>query len=723
MPKFRFLLAMICLYTLAHPQLLPQTSAQNKPPDKPQKEKEDETTLKLTTELIEVRAVVTDKAGHPISGLTKDDFELLENDKPQEISFFSFTRVPGQADGNTAAEQPASPSATLANAVTAKPARSIVLFADNAHIAAGNLLFLKQSLRKFIDDKLSTQDLTALITSFGTLGLGEQFTRDRRLLRYAAERLSIGPSERVSLFTPYLAGLVDRDDPEGLNEAIRLLREEDGVMGTDRRTLIQLAKARASEVLGIASYRSRATLFTLRSVIDRLAQMPGQRLLVIFSDGFTLLDSTGRFDGGELQAVTSRATRSGVVIYTIDSRGLTGPPGMDVQFRTQPNFSIASAGEHDLQDGLNALAADTGGKFFRNTNDLMGAAKQALDENEVYYTLAYYPAEEGNANKFRKLSLRVKGHPEYRIRTQKGYLPSALARNKKEVAKTPEQRLAQQMVEPLAVTDVGVFATAEDVEYQGDAAQVTLKVTLDGQTIATQPGAGDHQLMEVKVALMVFDKVGKLAFNQADTIKGDLRPASYQRLRAGGFSYYKRLTLKPGFYQIRVGVYEPKTEHTGTASAVVEVPDLKSKKLLLSSLVILGELQEFEQASQPANANANANTNANAPQAKIVQGIRFFQRQQAVVYYCRLYQNAAQAAPAEDMELQTEVWQNDKVLGQGEWVPLTSRIQGRDNKGLTLAGQTRLLNLKDGIYELRFKVRVKGKKSVAQRVAVFGVEG
>jgi VWFA-related protein len=722
MNKFSFWITILCFCALLQTHPFSTTSAQNKAQDKPQKE--DEATLKLTTELIEVRAVVTDKAGNPVSGLTKDDFELLENDKPQEVSFFAFTRVPGKGESATAPGQPLAPSAALANSAAAKPGRSIVLFADNSHISTSNLLSLKQSLRRFIDDKLGEQDLTALITSFGTLGLGEQFTRDRRLLRYAAERLGVGPSERASLLTPYLAWLVNRDDRSGLNEAFRLLREEEGVMETDPRILTQLAKSRATEVLSIASYRSRTTLLTLRSVIDRLAQMPGQRLLVLFSDGFTLLDSTGRFDSMELQNVTSRAARSGVVIYSIDSRGLTGPPGMGGEYRTQPNFSIASAGERDLQDGLNALAADTGGKFFRNTNDLTSAANQALVDNEVYYTLAYYPAEEGNANKFRKLTIRVKGHPEYRVRTQKGYLPSALARNKTEAAKTPEQRLVQRMIEPLPVAELGVVATADDVEIQADPSQVTLKVTVDGTSITPQPQANGIQKMELKIATLVFDKTGKQVFNLLQTVDGTLRPASYERLRAGGFHYYKRLALKPGFYQIRVGVFEPKTERTGTATALVQVPDLKSKKLTLSSLQ-LSVIAPGQEAAATAQAKNNGDLAPGNDKVndKVVQGIRFFQRQQPFLYALRLYQNANQNFPPEELELQTEIWQNDKVVSKSEWFPVPSRIIERDAKGLTLAGQLQLLNFRDGIYELRLNVRVKGKKAGAQRIAVFGVEG
>jgi VWFA-related protein len=678
-----------------------QKPAQQKPPE------EQDTPIRVATELIEVRAVVTDKQGQPISGLTKDDFELLENNKPREISFFSLTRVPTKEE----IAKTNSPAAALTTAATAKPARSLVLFADTMHLATGNLLFLKQALRRFVDQQLSAQDLAALITSYGTLGLGEQFTRDRRILRYAVERLNVGPQERASLFTPYLAGLIDREDRFALQEGIRIIQQEDHVLETDQRMLAQLAKSRARQVLSIASYRSRTTLLTLRAVIDRLAQMPGQRLLVLFSDGFTLLDNTGRPDTQQLQAIISRATRSGVVIYSVDGKGLQGLPGLSAEFNAQPNLSYALAGESELEDSLNALAADTGGKFFNNTNDLAGAAKQALEENQLFYTLAYYPAEEGSPNKFRKLTLRVKGHPEYRIRTQKGYLPAALAKAKTEAAKTPDQRLAQVMVEPLAATELGVVAAADDLETAQDPAQATLRVYIDGHNLTYQPTPEGRQQFEVKIATMIFDASGKLVFQQAQTINGNLRAERYELLRTRGLTYNKRLELKPGFYQIRVGVTEPKTERIGTASATVEIPDLKSKKLKLSSL----QVADATLITDPAQAEQ-------APPAKLIQGIHFFGRQESFLYLFRLYQAPAQADKSAAYELQTEIWQGDQALTKGEWLPLASRTLDRDAKGISLGGQLVLKNFPVGIYELRVHVREQGKKSGVTRVAVFGIE-
>ncbi len=685
------------------PKNTSQTEAQKKDQDQP---------IRVTTELIEVRAVVTDKAGKPVTGLKQADFEILENNEPQELSFFQLTELPGaDAAGGKAAE--ANPLPTMAEKTP--PARMIVLFADTLHIAIGNLLYLKRAMRSLVDGKLSAQDMTALVTSYGTLGLGEQFTRDRRLLRFAIERLNAGPTERASAFNPYLAALVDRGDRQATDEAIRIMLVEDHLSGMDRRTLETMAQARAREILQVAAYRRRATLLTLRSVVDRLSTLPGQRLIVLFSDGFTLHDIGGSTETSDLEAVTSRAARAGVVIYSIDSKGLTPPPGFSAELAVQQNFHYATAGESELQDGLNALAADTGGQFLHNTNDLTGAAQRALDENRVFYTLAYYPKLEGNLNKFRKLNVRVKNHPEYRIRAQRGYLPAALAKPKTDVAKTPDQRMTEKMFEPLATTEIGVAAVAEDFETKYDAAQATLHVFLDGQTINFQPN-NDRQQFELKIALAIFNSSGKLIHNSAENMQGNLLPARAELARRNGVHYTKRLELKPGFYQVRVGAYEASTQHIGTATAIVEVPDLKRKKLTLSSLLIEGAQNLSPTALNKKNAPA-------PPGTRSVQGIQFYAPNESFIYLFRLYPNSPQAAKLEELTLQTEIWQGDQKLAQTEAVPLSTRLLDRDAKGTLIGSEMRLSNFQPGLYELRVFVRGKEKKAVAQRVVVFGIEG
>jgi hypothetical protein len=62
-------------------------------------------------DVVTVDVVVTDKAGNPVSGLTKDDFTVLDEGRPQPISSFESIRVPvpGRLRPPPSGHGPASP--------------------------------------------------------------------------------------------------------------------------------------------------------------------------------------------------------------------------------------------------------------------------------------------------------------------------------------------------------------------------------------------------------------------------------------------------------------------------------------------------------------------------------------------------------------------------------------------------------------------------------------
>src|SRR5215813_10814467 len=138
--------------------------------------------IRVKTELIDLRAAVTDKKGQPITDLRKEDFELMDNGKPQEVSFFSVVKIPGRGEARRTENSTANTAPGVTAGVTRPdetPGRTVVLYVDTLHLSPQNLLGVKQSLRKFIDERLTDQDLTAIVTSAGSLGVVEQFTRDR----------------------------------------------------------------------------------------------------------------------------------------------------------------------------------------------------------------------------------------------------------------------------------------------------------------------------------------------------------------------------------------------------------------------------------------------------------------------------------------------------------------------------------------------------------------
>jgi VWFA-related protein len=710
----------------------------------------------VKTDLIDLRAVVTDKRGKPITDLKKEDFELSENGKPQEISFFSMVKISGKGEVRRAASPSAEKrpdresEARPASGGPETPARSVILYVDTLHLSPQSLLNLKQSMRKFIDEHLTDQDLTAIVTSAGSLGVVEQFTRDRQVLRLAVARLSARQNARDTLFTPYIAAMVDRGNREALQVATAIYAAEERLPPNDP-TIGRMVEARARQIMSEVGYTRRATLITLREVVQKLEGLPGQRLLVMASDGFTLLDSGGGNDTGDLQSVTSRATRSGVVIYTIDAKGLKPPALFDASIGTVPSdpriSSYISAGERDLENGLNALAHDTGGDAFFNTNDTAGAMARALDDNQIYYAVAYYPSGEESEKKYRKITLKIKNHPEYLVRSQRGYLPADLSKKaKEEAAKTPQQRLVAAALSPLPMTEVAVAAVASFAEVPTDAAQATLKVYVDGKTLTYREEGGRFHF-EAEILTMIYNSDGRRVDLKSQIIQGNLTPARLEDAKRYGFLYARRIPLKPGLYQARVGVREiPKAApggaaeeqvegRMGSSAAWVEVPDLSKKNKPALSDLFTADATEV-QNSTPASENGKENTLA---QSRVIQGVRYFPKAQPLVYFFWIYntepeKNASNqsnrttaARPdanqsGDGLELQIEILKDEAPYVTSAWQPAKTREIGRDSKGISLGGQLGINKFEPGVYELRVSIRSPKLKRPLQRTTVFGIE-
>src|SRR6185503_10456938 len=178
------------------------TAGQQKTP--PQTDQDE--VIRIKTDLVQLRAVVTDKKGQPVDNLKQDDFEIRENGRSQPVSFFTAARVEIPAAASDASdrkpnmprEQPVRPAAN------AKPQRSIVLFVDTLHLSATSLIRAKQQLKQFVDEQMTDQDMGAIVTTSSSLGVLQQFMRDRKMLKYAIEKIS-GFSRPSSFFTPFLA--------------------------------------------------------------------------------------------------------------------------------------------------------------------------------------------------------------------------------------------------------------------------------------------------------------------------------------------------------------------------------------------------------------------------------------------------------------------------------------------------------------------------------------
>jgi VWFA-related protein len=696
---------------------------------------EQEPTLKLKSELISVRAVVTDKNGKVIEGLNKEDFEVLENKRPQEISFFSIQRTFLPRSGQSPqTPPPAKPDNDKSNAVSSQSlSRTIVLFVDNVNLSFTGLALAREELKKFINQQVTGQDLVALVTATGSGGIFEQFTQDKQILLRAIDKIKLWDAETNSdLVTPFMAGRALSRDRIAQHLLLCIVNAElrrtskgapagrsggtpyDCVWsaGLDPiKVLINpedeaLINGRARTILARSMQKQSMTLASLKSVVERLQDMPGQRMLALFSEGFSLMDTGGKMDAGRLQGIISRATRAGVFIYSFDARGLKNDDYISPaigNFVPPPVFpSFASSASRDLEQGLNALAVDTGGKALFNSNNLGVGLQKAIDENSVYYALDYYSSNETPNDKFREISVQVKNHPEYKVRAQRGYLPADFKTVEQPL--TAQQRLVKAMTAPVAATGLGVSASAEYIELEGDNLQVTLSIYADAKTL-DYVQQNNLYSFDLELGVAVLDEAGKIVKTVNEQLKGNLSPDQLNTAKRNGYRYSKRIDLKPGIYNIRIGLLEARTEKIGTAVSWVEVPDLSKGKLELSDILLVNS----------ASPNPNG---AAASQAVSKQGNKIYKSVDILAYAFKIY-NAAEAA---NLTMQVAFTQNGQSILQTGWVPVASLMDDKDSKGINVSQQFKLNNLKPGTYELKLQVKDSSRKQTVQTEAPFTIE-
>ncbi len=632
------------------------------------KSKEQERPLKLKTELVELRVVITGKNGQLIDGLRKEDFELMENDSLRDIAFFSANNLdPGQA--NDARDALSS-------------GRTIILFIDNLHLSTASFLRVKQAIREFININLGERDMAAILTSAGTLGLLQQFTRDRRVLLFAVEKLPLwiqGKSD--SRFTPYLAALIERNDREALRMAAQILREEEVVIPEE-----QYIRYRARQVLHEAAWKRKATLSMLEAAARQMADLPGQRMIFFLSDGFSLFDAFGSVDTFDLNRATSSAAQSGVVIYTHSARGLE---------------SFKAFGQEELENGLNSLARDTGGQPYFNSNDIKGALQKAIADNRFYYTLSYYPLE-GEEKKFRRITVRIKGHPEYKVRAPKGYVIAQAAMGK--AAAAPRRRLFQAIAAPLPSIGLGITTSSQFLLNEADGTQVSIFTQLDGKSLDYIEDGPRHRFA-VQLVAVIYDTNGKPIKTVENDFKGVVRAGALEQARQSGHDFEQRVSLKPGLYQVRIGAREPSTGQIGTAMAWVEVPDFKRGRLTLSNLFIA--------AGDPLGKIPRAD------EFKSAQAVRKLNMSNGLAYYLEIYDASS---PPETLMMRIQIRHNQESPISGEWKPLSQYLIGKTSKAIKIASQIKLADFEPGLYELQIEVKDPKSGRTAQRAVLIEME-
>ena len=668
-------------------------------------------------ELVRIEVVVKER-GRPRTGLRREDFAVFEDGKLQTVVQFQAFARPGE----TAAPSPPAADAARAAAQEGEPllpARYVVLVIDDVHMEFTSLVQVRKALERFLEEDLRPEDQVALVTTSGVSALSQEFTSDRTILRQTLSRLSAQgrpPDWRNVHISEYQAELIEAGDPMALAAAV-----EDALAAgifLDAGSAEREARSRARIVLAEAVHNSRLTLEALESVCRGLSGITGRKALFLVSDGFISGLSAGlSFD---MRRIADAATRSGVVVYALDTRGLIGlPPAMRAESLdvVRPGGALemmARRSEEGMRSAMNAIAVDTGGFLVENTNDLRAGLRTIAKDTETYYLLAYEPTNTKRDGGFRRIEVRLPVVRGVNVRTRSGYfaadesrvLASAVSAD---AARHEDQRRAEigaalRALAPL--TGIPVRLAADFVSRDGAGGEVVVNASVD---VGALPFVhrDDRRLATVETAAIVLDETGRVAATlETERRSLDLSDADLARLARQGLPYSRTVAVKPGRYRVCLAARDDASGLLGSAWRRLEVPDLTQGRLSLSGLFLMKD-------------DGSRSAGDAAPVLHGVQDLPRFGRAAGLYVQLFAYNSKRDASGATDLVSQAAVVKGGAVLATAAPEPMLADATGSPVGHLS---RIRLHGLEAGEYELRITVTDRNASATVARAVAFTVE-
>lgn len=568
---------------------------QTKPEQKPAEPSGDaQDVIKFETSLVQTDVMVFDKQGKFVDGLKPEQFQLKINKTPREISFFETIRTGGISTQREElkADSGATPTAPIPNASKLDlQRRAVIFFVDDLHLAPDSLARTRKALLDFIDNRVRDNDLIAITSPSGQVGFLQQFTANKDALRSAVARLNYRTNTKTDMEKPpmslYIAMKIREGDEQAMVYYIQEIQKQNcypgGICSVTPAGARQMVRNRAQQIVVESAPNTEDTLRLLEGLMRTAAQIPGRKLVFFISDGFYLNDAkTGSID--RIKRVTDAAGRAGVVIYTLDARGIVSDSvdvTNDKPITTNGMLTGASLGEISAsQDGLSALAADTGGQAFRNTNQPMREwVEKVIDETSSYYLLAWKPDnEEQKRGKFKNIEVSVIGRPDLKVRMRTSYFKSAALpllttkkKRDKDPAKAREDDMRLVIDAPVTQRELPTDVDVRFVQIPGLGTRLVVTLSID-ESALTYDLAEGKLAADVDIGGIVYDDKGK----PFDSFVGRLRVLQRATIAAGQRrSIYRFNTLVPGgLYQVRVAIRDLKSSRTGSAMDWIKVPKI-----------------------------------------------------------------------------------------------------------------------------------------------------
>lgn len=665
----------------------------------------DEDVVRISTNLVQVDAVVTDNNGKQVIDLRPEELEILEDGKPQRVTNFSYISLDSTESPRPAeSARPVDKNAPPVPPVRLRPEqvrRTMALVVDDLGLSFESAYYVRQALKKFLDQQMQPADLVAIVRTGGGMGALQVFTSDKRQLYAAVEKVKWNPLGRGGIGA---FGLIENDPLRSIERnwsevGVRSQQPDNGSQQSD--TFAELDQFR-EEVFTVG------TLGALNYVVRGLRELPGRKSVLLISDGIKIFNTSDPQRNTRVEAALNTlidlANRASVVVYTMDARGLQtlGLTAADNTTSLRPDQIQQSLAQRrsdlwESQNGLNYLAQQTGGLAIRSTNDLNGGIKRVVDDQKGYYLIGYRPDEStfdlvSGRRKFHKLALKVSRQGKFSVRMRNGFY-GITDEEAVPTKQTAQQQLISALDSPFGSAGVQLRLTslfANDPKL-GSIMRSFLHVKGRDLTFTDEPD-GWHKVVFDIIAVTFGDNgivVDELS--RTNTIR--VRGQSYERVLNDGFTYNVIVPVKKaGAYQLRTALRDVPSERVGSASQFIEVPDIKKNRLTVSGILLEGMPpgRYKKRATAASSQQANSDDMAEETDPKGDVAVRQFQLGYVVEYAFFIYNAQLDKTTGKpQLQIQVRMFRNGQQIFAGKDFPFDATNQ-QDLKRLAQGGAIKL---------------------------------
>jgi VWFA-related protein len=624
-----------------------------------------EVTFKVEVNYVEEDVRVVDSSGQFVRGLKQEDFQVLEDRKPQKIQAFGMVDIPLVPVrkplylGREAL--PIEPD--VASNKQVLDGRLYLIVLDDYHVAPLRSQNAKNLARRFVLEKLGPDDQAAVVVTSGLRNASQDFTQNRRLLVDAIDHF-VGQKLRSAGVTRNESRsretTQDRVDDGGTAQITPENRYTEDPEGPER------------------TYKARAALNSLRNIAEWMSAIQGRRkAIILISEGvdYNVYDM---FSGGnpdvfnfetfnmvqqETWDMISAASRSNVQVYPIDPRGLTSMAQEDIEISGLAGDGAMQLGPKQLfqelstsQANLRQIAEETGGIAFVGNNDFEKAFDRIVQENSSYYVLGYYSTNERRDGKLRNISVKVAGYPDAQVTYRKRYAAARGGRAPKNTAAGKpvdpaaglSAELMQTMASPLPKTGLPLRVTAMPHKGSGKTTDLEILIETGGKDLLFKQ-TGETFNNRLSLSIGIFNKDGKSIAAERPDVDLNLRPETHARVVQNGVRVLRRLSVPPGRYQLRVAAQDNAKVKQGSAHFDLDVPDFSKAPLAMSGLALAST------ADRSVASGPDLTLGGGLPGAP--SALREFPVGSEIAAYVEVYDN--QPTPTHRLDISTTVRADD----------------------------------------------------------------